>query len=195
MSSFLWDWFSSILNYFGLWNKSGKILFLGLDNAGKTSLLQRLKSDSIAQNVPTLHATSQELTIKNLRFTAIDIGGHFQARRVWRDYFMAVDVIVFLVDSQDTARLMESKYELDQLLADEQIQNCPILILGNKIDMPGSIGEGALIHSLGLYGRTTGKDHVSISTLQGRRPLELFMCSIKERQGYGEAFNWVSQYL
>ena len=187
MSSFLWNLLSSILNYFGLWNKSGKILFLGLDNAGKTSLLQRLKRDSIAQNVPTLHATSQELTIKNLRFTAIDIGGHFQARRVWRDYFMAVDIIVFLVDSQDTARLMESKYE--------QIQNCPILILGNKIDMPGSIGEGALIHSLGLYGRTTGKDHVSKSTLQGRRPLELFMCSIKERQGYGEAFNWVSQYL
>uniref|UniRef100_A0A1W7R9L6 small monomeric GTPase n=1 Tax=Hadrurus spadix TaxID=141984 RepID=A0A1W7R9L6_9SCOR len=191
---FLVDWMTGFLNLFGLWKKNGKLLFLGLDNAGKTTLLHMLKEDRMAQHVPTLYPTSEELSIGNMQFTTFDLGGHHQARRVWRNYFPAVDAIVFLIDACDRERFPESKIELNNLLTDEQLCNCPVLILGNKIDRPGAASEDELRAYFDLYSMTTGKIKIPQSELVGR-PLELFMCSVLKRQGYGEGFRWLAEYI
>lgn len=191
---FLWDWFSGMLNFLGLYKKSGKLVFLGLDNAGKTTLLHMLKDDKLAQHVPTLHPTSEELTLGNIRFTTFDLGGHAQVRRVWKDYFPAVDAIVFLIDVWDRQRFPESVIELESLLYDEQLADCPLLILGNKIDKIGAAGEQEIRQIFNLHSKTTGQGNVPRDRLN-QRPMELFMCSVKQREGYGEAFRWLAQYL
>nr|CAB3491428.1 unnamed protein product [Digitaria exilis] len=194
--SFLVDWLFDVLASLGrFWQKDAKILFLGLDNSGKTTLLHMLKDERLVQHAPTQQPTSEELSIGRINFRAFDLGGHQMARRVWKDYYAAkVDAVVYMVDAADVARFAESRAELAALLSDDALAGTPFLVLGNKIDLPWAAPEHELAYHLGVAGYTTGKGGVDLAGT-GVRPVEVFMCSVVRKMGYGEGFRWMSQYI
>lgn len=184
-----WDW----LSYLGLSNKSGKLLFLGLDNAGKTTLLGKLATDQVHVHRPTFHPNVEELTLGGIKLKTIDMGGHQEARRLWKDYFTKVDGVVFIVDVANPERFQEARYELDMLLRSEELAKTPFVILGNKIDLPRAVSEEELTTAMGLNGLLTGKN-VKV-TDPAVRPMEVFPCSVVQKIGYGDGFRWLAQYL
>ncbi len=185
MVSMFKNFFKTVLGYLGLYSKKANLLFLGLDNAGKTTLLHMLKNDRMTQTAPTIHPHSEELKMGNIRFNTFDLGGHETARKIWKDYFPAVDGIIFLIDSADSKRFPEAKEELENVLNTPELENIPIAILGNKIDKNGAVSEEILREKIDINGLFT-KDS---------RPMELFMCSITQKFGYSKALEWLSKYL
>lgn len=190
---FLVKWFWSALHSLGLANKEARVVFLGLDNAGKTTLLHMLRDNRMVQHMPTHHPTTEELTMGSVTFYAQDVGGHAAVRKVWQDYYQDVNAIVYLVDASDPARITESKHELEQLLVTCTNTAVPVLVLGNKVDAQGALSEPQFREAMGLV-LTSGKNN-SGTLAAGERPVEVFMCSIAERHGYGQGFVWMSKYI
>jgi GTP-binding protein SAR1 len=123
---FLVKWFKGILGVLGLYQKSGDLVFLGLDNAGKTTLLHVLKEDTYTQTDSTIQPHNEELTIGNVRFNTFDLGGHDVARKIWKNYIGAVNGIVFMIDTTDHDRMDLAKLELQKLLETPELSDTPI---------------------------------------------------------------------
>jgi len=185
--SFLFDWIWTFFYKLGFLKKKATILLLGLDNAGKTTLLHKLKFGSIRLVIPTQRAQLQEIELGSVKFRAWDLGGHEQVRELWKDFFFEADAVIFLVDSADDERFEEAKKELSSLLDDEGLDGIPFLILANKIDLQTSFPLDKLTVALGLDESTLGP--------KGKRPIQIFRCSLVEGTGYVEGFKWLSDIV
>ena len=90
----------------GLFKKEARIIFLGLENAGKTTMLRFCtQSGKLSMDAPTLHPNREEFTVGNVTFSTTDMGGHEEARRIWRDNYMFVHGILFMIDAADKEKL------------------------------------------------------------------------------------------
>ncbi|XP_050691629.1 uncharacterized protein LOC126983174 isoform X2 [Eriocheir sinensis] len=124
---------------------------VGLDGAGKTTILYKLKLGEVVSTVPTIGFNVETVEYKNISFTVWDVGGQEKLRPLWRHYFTNTSAIVYVVDSNDPARLSEAKEELDVMMRDEEIAGCPLLVLANKRDLPCAPPLATITDSLGLH--------------------------------------------
>jgi GTP-binding protein SAR1 len=186
-----WDWLTGWLEWLGLRNKSGKLLLLGLDNAGKTTLLHCLKTGNFVQFDQTTSYHREDLTIEGISFAAYDLGGHIMARQSWKDYFVSVNAVVFMVDAADPSRFSEVRGQLDELLGDDLLKGIPFLILGNKIDAPTAVHESILAQGIGVLNQTGDQTNLP----PGVRPLKIQMCSVRRKSGYAEGFRWLAKFI
>ena len=91
-------------------NQDRKVLFLGLDNAGKSSLLWQMKDNQFKETVPTVGLSVEQITYRGHNFTLWDVSG--QATRLWKHYFDKINAVIFVVDSTDPSRVPKVKQQL-----------------------------------------------------------------------------------
>ena len=128
-----------------------RILMLGLDNAGKTTVLYKLKLGEVVTTIPTIGFNVETVEYKHISFTVWDVGGQTKIRPLWQHYFENTDAVIFVVDSSDKERLEEAREELENILQDDRVRHASLLVFSDKVDLPGSVTTTEVTEKLGLY--------------------------------------------
>ena len=115
-------------------NKQMRILMLGLDAAGKTTILYKLKLNDNVNTIPTVGFNVESVVYKNVKFNVWDVGGQDKIRPLWRHYYTGTQGLIFVVDSADTDRLDEARQELHKIINDREMKDSVILVFANKQD-------------------------------------------------------------
>ncbi|XP_011842786.1 PREDICTED: ADP-ribosylation factor 1-like isoform X2 [Mandrillus leucophaeus] len=106
-----------------LGKKEMRILMVGLDAAGKTTILYKLKLGEIVTTIPTIGFNVETVEYKNISFTLWDVGGQDKTRPLWRHYFQNTQGLIFVVDSNDRERVNEAREELMRMLAEDELRD------------------------------------------------------------------------
>merc|ERR1711868_243240 len=131
--------------------KQMRILMVGLDAAGKTTILYKLKLGEVVTTIPTIGFNVETVEYKNISFTVWDVGGQDKIRPLWRHYYQNTQGIIFVVDSNDKERVGEAKDELNRMLSEDELRDGVLLVLSNKSDLPQAMSAAETADKLGLH--------------------------------------------
>mmetsp|Transcript_12406 Transcript_12406/g.18796 ORF Transcript_12406/g.18796 Transcript_12406/m.18796 type:complete len:189 (+) Transcript_12406:18-584(+) len=128
-----------------------RILVLGLDNSGKTTVLRKLSAEDIQHVTPTQGFNVKSLIQSDLKMNVWDVGGQKTIRPYWRNYFESTDALIYVIDSADRRRMEETGIELQQLLEEDKLSGVPLLIYANKQDLLSALSAAELTAGLNLH--------------------------------------------
>ena len=155
---------------------------VGLDAAGKTSVLYPLKMSELVKTIPTIGFNVETLDYKGLTFTIWDVGGQDKIRMLWKHYYQNTDGIIFVVDSNDKERIKLSEEVLKLTLAEEDLKNSALLVMANKQDLSGALSPNEVTQQLGM------------NEIKGRNWL-VQGTSAQTGQGLKEGLDWLANTL
>mmetsp|Transcript_50010 Transcript_50010/g.100680 ORF Transcript_50010/g.100680 Transcript_50010/m.100680 type:complete len:198 (-) Transcript_50010:53-646(-) len=175
---------------YGLWQwllqkEECRMVLLGIDNAGKTTTLEQLKSlfgakgmaaDRIA---PTIGMNIGRLQIDKVIAVFWDLGGHASFRSVWHNYYPEVQGVMFVVDSADTRRMEEAKKVLVEVLNHEKLQGVPVICMANKQDVPSALDVKEISRIF------------DFEQILGNRPFHVHPCCALKGTGLEAGVRWL----
>jgi ADP-ribosylation factor protein 1 len=166
--------------FFG--KKELRILMVGLDAAGKTTILYKLKLGEVVTTIPTIGFNVETVEYKKISFTVWDVGGQDKIRPLWRHYYQNTHGLIFVVDSNDRDRIEDAKEELHRMLNEEELRDAVVLVFANKQDLPNAMTVAEITDKLGL---------------QSMRHRQWFVQSTCATTGDGlyEGLDWLSRTL
>jgi len=155
---------------------------VGLDAAGKTTILYKLKLGEIVTTIPTIGFNVETVEYKNINFTVWDVGGQDKIRPLWRHYFQNTQGLIFVVDSNDRERITEAHDELNKMLNEDELRDAAVLVFANKQDLPNAMSVAEITDKLGLH------------TLRSRKWYIQSTCATSG-DGLYEGLDWLSNVL
>uniref|UniRef100_A0A7S1AUY8 ADP-ribosylation factor-like protein 3 n=1 Tax=Noctiluca scintillans TaxID=2966 RepID=A0A7S1AUY8_NOCSC len=158
--------------------KEARILMLGLDNAGKTTVLKKLSEEDITHIMPTQGFNIKSLVHEGYKLNVWDIGGQRTIRPYWSNYFESSDALIYVIDSADKRRLEESGSELQELLAEDKLAGIPLLVFANKQDISTATGAEDI------------KNQLDLDSIK-ERTWTIQACSAKDADGLQEGMEWI----
>ncbi len=125
-------------------------MMVGLDAAGKTTILYKLKLGEVVTTIPTIGFNVETVEYKKISFTVWDVGGQDKIRPLWRHYYQNTHGLIFVVDSNDRERIDQAKDELHRMLNEEELRDAVVLVFANKQDLPNAMPVHEVTEKLGL---------------------------------------------
>ena len=159
--------------------KDLRALMLGLDAAGKTTILYKLKLGEVVSSVPTIGFNVETVEFQKVKFTVWDVGGQDKIRQLWKHYYQNTQALIYVVDSSDKERVEIAREELQKMLSEDELKDAVLLVLANKQDM-GVMSVSEVVEKLGLH-TLRGREW----NIQGTRALT--------GDGLSEGFTWLSK--
>jgi len=157
-----------------------RILMVGLDAAGKTTILYKLKLGEVVNTIPTIGFNVETVEYKNISFNVWDVGGQDKIRLLWRHYYTNTQGLIYVVDSNDRERIEENREELHKMRAEEELRDAVLLVFANKQDLPGALTCPEITDKLGLH------------TIRGRTWFIQSTCAVRG-DGLYEGLDWLSK--
>lgn len=152
---------------------------LGLDAAGKTTILYKLKLGEVVSSVPTIGFNVETVEFQKVKFTVWDVGGQDKIRQLWKHYYQNTQALIYVVDSSDKERIQVAREELQKMLAEDELKDAVLLVLANKQDM-GVMSVSEVVEKLGLH------------TMRAREWNIQGTCALTG-DGLSDGFTWLSK--
>ena len=162
--------------------KDVRMCMIGLDAAGKTTIMYKMKFGETAKTIPTIGFNVETLVYKKLTITLWDIGGQDKIRDLWKHYYENTEAIIFVVDCGDVDRIDLATEELNKTLDEDCLKGAPLLIYANKQDLPGALSPNEVIDKMGLR-KIKGREWI----VQGTSALD--------GKGLNEGLDWMGAAL